>query len=543
MTLWAVEIKISRLPRVMADLEVRLAQPDIDEDLKVHLRRRCSNIWTPSWTPGGGSTTGTSPPGTTSTISGPPDIESRMRTQGPPQAFLLAGPTPPPGPGLSRPRRREGRRQRHRLLVGRAEHPAILTRGREGRSGRCVRTGRVRRLSRLRRWRDRPGLPPMVPGSRAPLCHGRPRGSSPADDRGARSPAEYVAVALSLASCPWNLRFEAQVEAIAACRACVPPGDGFGRFDIEREWVFATVPRDTAEPLAARLYAIATHYDGPAWWFDPYRDADKAELRARAEGLARAEGGRPREPIGPWVNPPRKLPLPPPRTEPDDADEYDSYYFRYSRRSQTFCKMAIDLAKAIRAARLPGLRALALARASDPEAPRGDRALYLGALDAITRDRRAAFWIDCHDASDARIVEAAVAGLRPTPDHRPTPTSFNGVRSMNESRPSSDRDRNAADAEQYRLRQAEELFEPLHAVEADDEKAQAEATAEPPAETQGVTEKVTAWDVLQDHPIAKTLDTETKLALLCEYIDLGEDLRECPWPTSSRRTSLLMRAR
>ena len=65
------------------------------------------------------------------------------------------------------------------------------------------------------------------------------------------------------------------------------------------------------------------------------------------------------------------------------------------------------------AARLPGLRALALARASDPEAPRGDRALYLGALDAIIRDRRAAFWIDVHDASDARIVEAAVAGLRP----------------------------------------------------------------------------------------------------------------------------------
>ena len=78
-----------------------------------------------------------------------------------------------------------------------------------------------------------------------------------------------------------------------------------------------------------------------------------------------------------------------------------------------FCMKAIELAKAIKAARLPGLRALALARASDPEAPRGDRALYLGALDAIIRDRRAAFWIDGHDASDARIVEAAAAGLRP----------------------------------------------------------------------------------------------------------------------------------
>jgi hypothetical protein len=64
------------------------------------------------------------------------------------------------------------------------------------------------------------------------------------------------------------------------------------------------------------------------------------------------------------------------------------------------------------AARLPGLRALALARASDPQAPRGDRALYRGALDALIRDRRAAFWIDVHDASDARIIEAAVAGLR-----------------------------------------------------------------------------------------------------------------------------------
>ena len=96
-----------------------------------------------------------------------------------------------------------------------------------------------------------------------------------------------------------------------------------------------------------------------------------------------------------------------------DADEYDSYCLRYCRRSRKFCMKAIDLAKAIRAARLPGLRALAMARATDPEAPRGDRALYLGALDAIIRDRRAAFWIDVHDASDARIVEAAAAGLRP----------------------------------------------------------------------------------------------------------------------------------
>ena len=39
------------------------------------------------------------------------------------------------------------------------------------------------------------------------------------------------------------------------------------------------------------------------------------------------------------------------------------------------------------------------------------------------------------------------------------------------------------------------------------------------------TGKVKAWDVLQDHPIATTLDTETQLALLCEYLDLYEELQ------------------
>ena len=38
MTRWAVDIKASRLPGIMAALEDRLARPDIDEDLKVHLR-------------------------------------------------------------------------------------------------------------------------------------------------------------------------------------------------------------------------------------------------------------------------------------------------------------------------------------------------------------------------------------------------------------------------------------------------------------------------------------------------------------------------
>jgi hypothetical protein len=53
---------------------------------------------------------------------------------------------------------------------------------------------------------------------------------------------------------------------------------------------------------------------------------------------------------------------------------------------------------------------------------------------------------------------------------------------MNESRSSSDRDRNAADAEKYRLLQAKELLEALIIVEADDEKARAEAAAEPSAD-------------------------------------------------------------
>ena len=53
---------------------------------------------------------------------------------------------------------------------------------------------------------------------------------------------------------------------------------------------------------------------------------------------------------------------------------------------------------------------------------------------------------------------------------------------MNESRPSSDRDRDVADAEHYRPRQAEDRLEALYAVEADEEKAQTEAAAEPSAD-------------------------------------------------------------
>ena len=49
-------------------------------------------------------------------------------------------------------------------------------------------------------------------------------------------------------------------------------------------------------------------------------------------------------------------------------------------------------------------------------------------------------------------------------------------------RPPSDRDRIAADAEEYRLLQAEEVLEAFYAVGADDEKARAEAAAGPSAD-------------------------------------------------------------
>ena len=54
---------------------------------------------------------------------------------------------------------------------------------------------------------------------------------------------------------------------------------------------------------------------------------------------------------------------------------------------------------------------------------------------------------------------------------------------MNESRPSSDRDRDVADAEPYRPRRAEERLEELYAVEADDDdEARAEGADEPSAD-------------------------------------------------------------
>jgi hypothetical protein len=37
--------------------------------------------------------------------------------------------------------------------------------------------------------------------------------------------------------------------------------------------------------------------------------------------------------------------------------------------------------------------------------------------------------------------------------------------------------------------------------------------------------EVRTWDVLQGHPIAQKLETETQLALLCEFLDLYEDLQ------------------
>jgi hypothetical protein len=247
----------------------------------------------------------------------------------------------------------------------------------------------------------------------------------------------------------------------------------------------------------------------------------------------------------------------------------------------------VDWAESIRPRLYPAIRRLALARANDPAIPEEDQDRYRAALLWIGGQRAAAFWIDVRDDTVSRILELALEQTRsgtratgpsrrrgaepgrsagsppgrfdgapglpietstsrkamsanrkstpmttaptdhdrsPAPDRRHTHSPENGARPMSESRPSSDRDRVAAAAEQYRLRQVEERLETLHAVEADDEKARAEAMAEPSAETHGVTAKVRASDVLKDHPIAKTLDTETQLALVCEYLDLGDDL-------------------
>ena len=55
----------------------------------------------------------------------------------------------------------------------------------------------------------------------------------------------------------------------------------------------------------------------------------------------------------------------------------------------------------------------------------------------------------------------------PTPDHRPIPSPLKGVRSVTESQPTSNRERIAAAAKTYRLRQAEKLPEASYAVKAD----------------------------------------------------------------------------
>jgi hypothetical protein len=39
------------------------------------------------------------------------------------------------------------------------------------------------------------------------------------------------------------------------------------------------------------------------------------------------------------------------------------------------------------------------------------------------------------------------------------------------------------------------------------------------------TQRVKTWDVLQSHPIAKEFDAEAQLALVCEFVDLYEDLQ------------------
>jgi hypothetical protein len=39
------------------------------------------------------------------------------------------------------------------------------------------------------------------------------------------------------------------------------------------------------------------------------------------------------------------------------------------------------------------------------------------------------------------------------------------------------------------------------------------------------TQKTKTWDTLQNHPIAKELEADAQLALLCEYVDLRDDLQ------------------
>jgi hypothetical protein len=48
---------------------------------------------------------------------------------------------------------------------------------------------------------------------------------------------------------------------------------------------------------------------------------------------------------------------------------------------------------------------------------------------------------------------------------------------------------------------------------------------QPPTSTDDGVIKVRTWDVITGHPIAQKLDTETQLALLCEFLDLYEDLQ------------------
>jgi hypothetical protein len=49
-------------------------------------------------------------------------------------------------------------------------------------------------------------------------------------------------------------------------------------------------------------------------------------------------------------------------------------------------------------------------------------------------------------------------------------------------------------------------------------------TVDPAPRTRMATQQATTWDVLQSHPIAKDLEAEVQLALLCEFIDLRDEL-------------------
>ena len=252
--------------------------------------------------------------------------------------------------GCLRPRRREGRRPRHRLLVGRADHSAIFPYGRGPRDdrppallaraapGRVEVRGRRRAPgcadARPRGWvrasprpmSSRRADPPIRMGTGRPMRSHRPSpsaissatmarppwttndgagiASGPASrsPRAARPPRTTAAPGARWSTSPSPCRWPPArgtsrsrrgsrpwPPAAPACRRAT----GSAASTSSEEWVFATVPRDAAEPLAARLYAIATHYDGPAGGSIPFRWSTRIAFVPRPRAWSRPKAGGP----------------------------------------------------------------------------------------------------------------------------------------------------------------------------------------------------------------------------------------------------------